>query len=1232
MKRKILSVFVVVAMLLSLVTVMVPQVHAATEPTSVQLSGESATAIEFYNLKPDFNTAGQLNTASNTYVYKMDDTIKGTLNGVPTNQWKVSLVKVDGTVVYSLTMPGGSNQFSILADEVQQDGEYRIYVSSPTNEFPAFYSPFFFIQYDVKLDSSTIGTQGSYTITGWVSRGKDPNGNYSIAPTVPVTVYLAYPDNTLAGYSTIASNTSGQFAISVAPQNRIGNYRLYISDGYDTSNTDHDAMVYAIMSNIPPTTLVFKRAINDAPLYANLSGQNVLLHLTDQNGHPITGATITATTNSGIVVPITVQEEQGGYYHVVVDTSVDPYGQVIVFRANATVYTEPRVAYLSVPLVKMGEFNPYIDVNVEPSATYSTLIGRDVYDKLPCSIGFGFVFRAGVYNPVDAANYHVHDVKIDVQGPVKVLDGTLDADGNYIAGNTYHLFVTDAGQISVTISANIWERVNKDSCPPWNVLSEDEMSTNACCHEFTQTYNLCKAEGCGVQGIILSNSNSDTKSINVGDTTDVTVNISPNNKNDIDCGCTGHILHMYMVDNNGNKIDDAFTFATIDPYIPTEKTSDIWINPMNDTSTNIDDEPITLEPTTPLLNVENGCSDIIFKGITFNVSNTNGNHLIIEIFGTERVWDSNTNTTINKHPFVYEAIDPFAIVSGSDNIINSDATIVENGQSVSSILAGTIPIIEIKDPGFAGNDTTWIGKINGKSVPLTFADSNGVFMITLVHALSKSGTLTLIGKGTDAQDNTKIDEVHVSIPVVVPTFTIKETLADGTTIDGDGISTEGVFETITVVPTDPRGVVDFTKDTEWTLSASPVYTDCGIPTSFLCYNLVNGCNAQQAISVAPFANPNLSKDIKPQFNVYMDDNGAHIKVATFNVVEPDITITITDKDGNVLKNAIVTVPPVLTHIAFKVTDAHKHPIPGVTIGISLGQTSATAGEIVSYSPVLYSVQTDENGEASWLYSFTVSGRYAAQVEPTVQCELPCGWDTNIFSKKTFDAVYVAPKPDTEAPVITITAPKDGATVDTDTVTVKGTVTDNVGVNSLYVNAQKIDFAPDGSFSTTVSLTEGKNIIKVFAFDAAGNKAEKDITVTYAPLKKTVVTVQIGSDVMTVNGEVEQLDVVPVIHNGHTYLPLRAIAEALGAKVDWIAATKGITLKLGNNTVGLQIGNSTAVINGSKMVTIYPPYLQPYGDGTYAATMVPLRVIAEGLGATVGWDPATRVVTITLVHP
>ena len=82
------------------------------------------------------------------------------------------------------------------------------------------------------------------------------------------------------------------------------------------------------------------------------------------------------------------------------------------------------------------------------------------------------------------------------------------------------------------------------------------------------------------------------------------------------------------------------------------------------------------------------------------------------------------------------------------------------------------------------------------------------------------------------------------------------------------------------------------------------------------------------------------------------------------------------------------------------------------------------------------------------------------------------------------------------PVITVTAPEDGATVGTDTVTVEGTVTDNVEVAQLSINSTAVSFAADGSFSVNCALSEGENTIKIVAFDTAGNRTEKDITVTY----------------------------------------------------------------------------------------------------------------------------------------
>ncbi len=97
-------------------------------------------------------------------------------------------------------------------------------------------------------------------------------------------------------------------------------------------------------------------------------------------------------------------------------------------------------------------------------------------------------------------------------------------------------------------------------------------------------------------------------------------------------------------------------------------------------------------------------------------------------------------------------------------------------------------------------------------------------------------------------------------------------------------------------------------------------------------------------------------------------------------------------------------------------------------------------------------------------------------------------------------------PDDAPPSLTINSPEDGAEVTEDTVTVSGTVTDKEsGVASLTINGNPVDVSKDGSFSYTVTLTEGTNTITIVATDKAGNKTTKTITVTYKP--KTVITLQ-----------------------------------------------------------------------------------------------------------------------------
>jgi len=107
----------------------------------------------------------------------------------------------------------------------------------------------------------------------------------------------------------------------------------------------------------------------------------------------------------------------------------------------------------------------------------------------------------------------------------------------------------------------------------------------------------------------------------------------------------------------------------------------------------------------------------------------------------------------------------------------------------------------------------------------------------------------------------------------------------------------------------------------------------------------------------------------------------------------------------------------------------------------------------------------------------------------------------------------------------------------------------------------------------------------------------------------------------VNGRPITMDIPPVIRDGRTLAPLRAIFEALGASVEWDATTSTITSRRNDRTIILQIDNPTARVNNAPIALSVPPVV------IGGRTMVPVRFIAESLGATVTWDEQTRTVTV-----
>ncbi|HHV77569.1 MAG TPA: copper amine oxidase [Syntrophothermus lipocalidus] len=100
------------------------------------------------------------------------------------------------------------------------------------------------------------------------------------------------------------------------------------------------------------------------------------------------------------------------------------------------------------------------------------------------------------------------------------------------------------------------------------------------------------------------------------------------------------------------------------------------------------------------------------------------------------------------------------------------------------------------------------------------------------------------------------------------------------------------------------------------------------------------------------------------------------------------------------------------------------------------------------------------------------------------------------------------------------------------------------------------------------------------------------------------------------------DVQPVIQNGCTLVPFRAIAEALNVKVNWDGTAQTIIATDGKTSIRLQIGNNTAYRNDSPILLDVPPQILG------GRTLIPLRFFSEAFNCKVEWDNSINGVRIS----
>ncbi len=110
--------------------------------------------------------------------------------------------------------------------------------------------------------------------------------------------------------------------------------------------------------------------------------------------------------------------------------------------------------------------------------------------------------------------------------------------------------------------------------------------------------------------------------------------------------------------------------------------------------------------------------------------------------------------------------------------------------------------------------------------------------------------------------------------------------------------------------------------------------------------------------------------------------------------------------------------------------------------------------------------------------------------------------------------------------------------------------------------------------------------------------------------KTVI-MSIGSNQMIVNDDVIKNDAAPLIRDGRTYVPLRALSNIFDAKCIYNGEEQAISIIKNNTVILMTIGERPYTVNGKTMAMDAPPFITDNGR-----TMVPVRFIANAFGAVI----------------
>lgn len=147
--------------------------------------------------------------------------------------------------------------------------------------------------------------------------------------------------------------------------------------------------------------------------------------------------------------------------------------------------------------------------------------------------------------------------------------------------------------------------------------------------------------------------------------------------------------------------------------------------------------------------------------------------------------------------------------------------------------------------------------------------------------------------------------------------------------------------------------------------------------------------------------------------------------------------------------------------------------------------------------------------------------------------------------------------------------------------------------------------------------------------AEANRLEQRLDALEEALQKTTtVRLWIGRDYLEIDDgekkEQRSLDAVAYLGaNGRTYVPLRALGEAVGASCQWDNEAKKVTYIKDGRRIVLLVGRSVVQVNGQEIAVDGGPEVKN------GRVMVPLRVVTENMGFRLKWDNGAKLAELII---